>query len=291
MSWEKRPVLQTLQKSQHLGRECVGLFAGHPTRYRYTVFWDALNYADGKNTDPDDYRFAPRRSDEIYRVGLSNLRRMLLAVRDIPGVDIAPLRALNGRFRLETAPNFAEGIQRLAVETADSTSIRTDNPTSSPAQSLDVLARAFLHARETGALPTALLQRTVLGPTQGPSWLDTPVELSIEHLETIARSLIQHIDVTGHLPASLRCGATSVGPGPLLGGLARTVAAFSRGKQIASATLLPGCDEPNAATQLSRYIYERLPGWPPHRRDLQLDRLALHTRLQRWGMKPATLME
>ncbi|MCJ7736420.1 MAG: hypothetical protein MUQ10_03770 [Anaerolineae bacterium] len=282
-------LLQKVQKAQQLGRECIGLFAGHPTRYRYTVFWDALNYADGENTDPHSYRFAPRRSAETYVIGLRNLRRMLLAVREMPGIDIAPLRAVNGRFALEASPIFAEGVQNLALEVADSATIATDNPTSSPAQSLDILARMFLHVRETGSTPAAMLQRTVLGPTEEPSRLDTPMELSIEHLENIARSLVQHIDTTGHLPASLDSDATPIGPGPLLGGLARTVAAFSQGKQIESTTMPPGFDEPAAAVQLSRYIHERLPGWPPHRRDLQLDGLALHTRLQSWSMKPAAL--
>ncbi len=36
-------------------------------------------------------------------------------------------------------------------------------------------------------------------------------------------------------------------------------------------------------------IYQRLPGWSPHPPGLPLDRIALHTRLQTWSLKPATL--
>jgi hypothetical protein len=36
-------------------------------------------------------------------------------------------------------------------------------------------------------------------------------------------------------------------------------------------------------------IYKPLPGWPPHDPNLHLDLLALHVRLQSWGLKPARL--
>jgi len=37
----------------------MGLFAAHPTRLRYTVFWDVLNFFSGQNTPEAEYKHAP----------------------------------------------------------------------------------------------------------------------------------------------------------------------------------------------------------------------------------------
>jgi hypothetical protein len=53
--------------------------------------------------------------------------------------------------------------------------------------------------------------------------------------------------------------------------------------------LTPGAEEPeSAAAWVDEWIYRALPHWPPHRPDLQLDRLALYMRLQSWSLKPTT---
>jgi len=53
--------------------------------------------------------------------------------------------------------------------------------------------------------------------------------------------------------------------------------------------LRPGPEEPAVAASLADHIYEALPPWPPHDPALKLDRIALHTRLQSWSLKPAAL--
>jgi len=54
--------------------------------------------------------------------------------------------------------------------------------------------------------------------------------------------------------------------------------------------LAPAPGEPAVAIELAQAgIYDKLPHWSPHRPDLRLDLLALHTRLQSWSLRPATL--
>ncbi len=284
-------LLQRIGDAQRRGLSCLGLFAAHPTRLRYTVFWDALNFADGQNTDPSDYRFAPRRADDAYQTGLRNLRRMVLAVRDLPGVEIVPVRALNGRFALASSIAWTD-IRQLAQATAESDAIRADDPQASPAQTLDVLARAVLHLADGGPAPASLPLRDVLGPTESPSALEQPVTIPAQAAWQRYRDLIAHIDATGHLPAELTADGVSLGPGALLRAAARAFLELDRGQRPDQITFSPGPEEPAIAAQLAEEgIYRRLPGWPPHPPDLPLEKLALHTRLQSWSLRPAVLTD
>jgi hypothetical protein len=282
-------LLEQIKEAQHRGLSCLGLFAGHPTRLRYTVFWDDLNFARGQNTAPEHYRFAPRRGDEEYTTSLRNLRRLILAVRDLPGVEIAATRALSNRFTLGTGPIAWMDIRQLAQLTADSKTIRAEDPLASPAQALDVLARAMLRLADGGATPTHLPLRIVLGPTEPPPTLDEPMTISAEAGLALCRELARHVGETGHLPSSLAVDDTPVGPGPLLRAVAVAFLDLVRGLTPGRVTLQPGAEEPAIAAGLAEYVCQTLPGWSPHSPDLRLDQLALHSRLQSWSLKPAVL--
>jgi hypothetical protein len=283
-------LLQQVEDFQRRGYSCLGLFAAHPTRLRYTVFWDALNYVDAEQTDPREYRFAPRRDDGGYRTGLRNLRRTILAVRDLPGVEIISTRALNNRFAPQTTPIAWTDLRRLARTTADGDSIVTENPLVSPAQTLDVLARAVLRRAESSSAISHMLLRQVLGPVEQPPILEEPMTVSVEVGMATCRELLRYIDETRHLPQALTVEGTPVGPAPLLGAIAFAFLQLDEGRPLDWITLQPGAEEPAIADELAEQIYREFLNWPPHPPDLRLDGLALHTRLQCWSLKPAVLV-
>jgi hypothetical protein len=274
----------------NLGTPCVLVFGGHPTRFRYTAFWDALNYSGGHNIEINEYRTAPRRGDSAYQSGLRNLRRMLQAVRALPGVQFTSPRALNGHFALPSGPIAWDEVRRLACAVLDSSTIRTDNPIASPAQALDLLARAVLRrAHGDGALDY-LPTRMVLGPTERPRELTGPVGVSPARGMDLCRALVAAVDASGHLPTALVVEGVSVGPGPMLRAVAAALLALDRTTAFTGLMLTPGPEEPDIAAELvQKRIYDSLPGWPPHDPGLRLDAIALHTRLQTWSLKPAVL--
>jgi len=280
-------LLEELSNARRRGFSCIGIFAAHPTRLRYTIFWDKLNYDRGQNTAPTDYRFSPRRTDEEYTASLRNLRRMILAVRDLPGVEIISTRALNHRFALENGPVAWSNIHHLAQAIADSNTISAENPLASPAQALDLLARAIVRLAD-GAPPVHLLLRTVLGPTDPPPALAESITVTPEIGLALCRHLTHHVSQTGHLSTSLAANDMQIGPGALLRRLARTYLELDQGRLPDRIIFQPGPEEPALAARLAEEIYRQLPTWPPHSPDLKLDQLALHTRLQSWSLKPAT---
>ncbi|MCC6456258.1 MAG: hypothetical protein IT328_14990 [Caldilineaceae bacterium] len=280
-------LLEQVQQAQRDGRTCLGIFGAHPTRLRYKVFWDTLNFNRGQNTPPDKYKFAPRRTDAEYQTCLRNLERMILALRDLPGVEAVSTSQVNRQFAGENSPVAWDDMHQLAQTIVDSDSIGVENPLASPAQSLDLLARAVLRLA-VGAAPAYLPLRTVLGPEEEPPMLERAVAVEFEAGVALCGAVAQHVAQTGHLPTCLLAGDVPVGPGPLLRGIATALLALARGEKPNRVTFAPGAEEPAAAAHLvEEGIYRMLPGWSPHSPDLRLDRLALHTRLQCWSLKPA----
>ena len=282
-------LLKEIETKVRAGTPSYGLFGGHPTRFRYTAFWDSINFNRGQNTDPANYRSAPSRDDAGYASGLRNLLRMILAVREIPGVEMVSVRELNQKMLPNTAFVTWGMMHQLAQSVADSPEILTDNPLASPAQALDLLARAVLRMLDDGPRPDYLPVRMVLGPVSQPPALEHELPIDDGSLMNLCSALACEIGATFHVPAALEVDGSAVGPGAMLRLLARSFLELERGS-TGRTVLQPGPEEPAVAADLAQYgIYELLPDWTPHSPDLELDRLALHTRLQSWSLKPALL--
>ncbi len=285
-------LLERVQEAERAGAACLGLFAAHPTRLRHEVFWDALNFADGENRAPNQYVEAGQRSDDVVRSGLRNLTRMVLAVGRLSGVDLVETRELTERFLPYAHALTDAEVMALAASYVASGEIGASDPLASPAQALDLLARALpLHAK-AGELPPRLPLRDVIGPDRCAAPLPEAVSVDIDAALALCRDLASSVERSGRIPAGLRVGEVEVGAGPLLLGLARTLTEMGRGVAPDWAVFLPGAEAPAGAISLAEgAIDRRLPGWPPHRRDLRLDRLREQTLLQTWSLRPATIVD
>jgi hypothetical protein len=282
-------LLEEVTNAKRYGHQCLGIFGAHPTRLRYKDFWDNLNFNRGKNTPASAYTFAPRRTDAEYQTSLRNLQRMILAIRDLPGVKLTSTCTLNRQLAEENHPIPWHEVLQIAQATLDSPSISVESPLASAAQTLDLLARATLRLA-TAAPPAYMPLRTVLGPVDSPPTLERAVVIELAAGVVLCETLVAQIAQTGHLPTSVSAAEVAVGPGGLLRGIADALLRLERGAKSERFTFTPGVEEPEAAVHLAQEgIYGMLPGWPPHTPDLRLDKLALHTRLQCWSLKPAVL--
>jgi hypothetical protein len=93
----------------------IGIFAGHPTRFRYQQFWD-FSYALGSVPVPPE--FAEPTENDAYCCGMANLETFLKRLRQswkVVGVDEAmdlpwtfrkPTREEHANFRAKTAQNI-----------------------------------------------------------------------------------------------------------------------------------------------------------------------------------------
>ncbi len=255
-------LLEQVNEAQRRSRVCLGQFVGHPTRLRYKQFWDSINYAGGHNADPSEYRFAPRRTDAEYQTSLRNVRRLLMAINDLPGVQVVSTSSITQRFAGENRPVAWGEVRELAHKVLDSAAIQAEDPLASPAQTLDLLARAAVRLA-AGDAPAYLPLRTVLGPTTTPPNLERTSPCKLETVVDACRTLAEQIGQTGHLPAAYDVEGLALGPGALLRGLAAVVVALARGEQPTQISFTPGPEDPAGAAELvEEGIYQMLPNWP-----------------------------
>lgn len=288
-------LLARIEAAQRNGLTCLGLFCAHPTKLRYTVFWDVLNFFRGENTAEAAYRFAPRRSDEVYATALRNLRRMIAAVRQLSGVQIISTARLNALFQSEGGPVAWSALAGLAEAVLASDGIAAPYAIAGPmvglsaAAALDLLARAIVRLAAAAA-PAYLLARSILGPAGPAPALAKSFLMSRRAFVDLCRALADQIGATGQLPAAWLFDKLPIGPGVLLKAAAKTYLTWATSHDGELVELAPAPAEPEIAPALAQTgIYDKLPNWPPHRPDLRLDLLAQHTRLQSWSLAPAQL--
>ncbi len=281
-------LLADIEAARRRGAHALGLFGAHPTRLRYEAFWDALNYGAGVNTDPADYRHAPRKDDATYATGLQNLRRMIHAVGATPGVRLVPVSTIAARVAPHNGRVSMRQVGRLATLVLRTEGVPAGIPLASPAQMLDLLARAVVARMDpTVAAPDFLLSRTVLGPVEPALILEHAVVVTPGETVALCRAVVAHVDRTGHLPTSLPAAGVELGPAALLHLAAWQFLRFAPDRTEATYEVAPGDALPAGTEALVQTaIYEMLPNWSPHRPDLRLDLLAKHTALQCWSLKP-----
>jgi hypothetical protein len=291
-------LLARVEAAAKSGLSCLGLFCAHPTRLRYATFWDVLNFFRGENTPEAEYRFAPRRTDEEYAAALRNLRRMIAAVRGLPGVELISTRRLNrlfgdagagGPVAWRSLPGLAEAVLS-AAGIAAGYPVEGEAGVLSAAATLDLLARAILRLAGEAAPPAYLLARAVLGPPAQAPGLAKSFLMGRRAFAELCGDLTAQIGAIGQLPAAWVLDKLPIGPGSLLKACAAAFLAWEITHDGALVEIAPAPGEPDVAATLAQAgIYDKLPNWPPHRPDLRLDLLAKHTRLQSWSLAPATL--
>lgn len=115
--WCKGPErgMQVLDELDSIGQPWVGIFVGHPTRFRHVAYWD-LPFNHGRT--PPTPEFTPPTTTERYETAKASLRTFLNALRDraeIIGIDEVVTRTWAARtptsqelqfFREQTARNI-----------------------------------------------------------------------------------------------------------------------------------------------------------------------------------------
>jgi hypothetical protein len=111
--------------------------------------------------------------------------------------------------------------------------------------------------------------------------------LAADDVAALGRALLDAAHETGYLPADLRLAGAAVGLGSAYGALAQAYARAHGGREMGAVRLEVFPRYPAFGAVLARTarsVEDSPMVWP----GLGTDRLALHTRLQTWTLKPAT---
>ena len=265
--------------------DVLALFAGHPTKIRAEEFWD-LNFYDGKNTEPGEWRTPRLRPPETMATAQKNFRRMMRWLKGRDDIEITTYRALMDLYSGQKEIMTREELRTIAAATLEA-KVLAPTEDLSPAEAFAGLALAIMGYRQDRGLPQRLRIDHPLGPMEMPPAKPETSRIKLEDVYRLAREASQHIRRTGTLPKSLDVGNAPIGTGSLFALFSAVYLDMESGK------LRPEYDvpsfEPYPRTNEAKIIaeVEGYKGWPVHRPDLDMSRIIEFTKLQLWTLKPA----
>jgi len=264
--------------------QVLALFAGHPAKIRTEEFWD-LNFYEGRNTPPAEWRIPRLRPQESMATARKNFRRMMRWLKRRADIEITTYRELMEIYGRQKETLTREDLRAWAGETLDR---KAFVPTGdfSPAEMFAGLAGAIAGFR-LRALPSGLATVHPLGPPEMPPDRTATGQVTLDEVLALAGAASEHIASTGALPSSLEAPGGRIGTGSLA---ALFCAVYL---DLSAAHAHPVYDipafEPYPRTHEQRILaeVESYKGWPVHRPDLDMSRIVELTKLQLWTLKPA----
>ena len=282
------PVFEKLKAElpEQAGRaDVLALFAGHPTKIRAEEFWD-LNFYDGKNTEPGEWRTPRLRPQETMATAQKNFRRMMRWLKGRDDIEITTYRALMDIYSAQKGTLTLEELRGIAAGALKTRSLAPSEDFS-PAEAFAGLARAIVGYRESGTLPRSVETAHPLGPMEMPPGRPEIARLKLEDVQGLAREADELIGRTEALPAMLQVGSARVGTGSLFALFSAVYLDMDSGKprpeyDVPAFEPYPRTNEPKIIGEVEGYK-----GWPVHRPDLDMSKIVEFTKLQLWTLKPA----
>jgi hypothetical protein len=268
----------------------IGLFCAHPEMIKALEFWDGLNYADGENRPPTDWRAPACRSDAAVRQAQDGFRRLVRFVRDHSGVEVAPVAEVVRRFGLRrnraARPELLDLARKaLATGAEDVFNVALlDDETLSPAQQALGFARALL-APEAQDVEVG----DPLGPTDDPLHACADLTLDRPALVDLAAGLDRAVRRSDRMPGNLSAAGRLIGLGAVYFALAEALVRQAAGE--ADPRVHPPYYAPQFPAQSYRigaaYVND-VAGWPIHKPHIDTDELLRLTRLMTWSLRRPT---
>jgi len=265
----------------------------HPCEFIHSQFWDSVNFAQGANPPPEEWRPAPLKPQAEIEEGFRRFAEYLTFVQDQPGVEILtatefvgrmPDRAAGRWFTTQEVIRLAEAMRR------EITWCKIGEAALSPAEACGLVIDALAAWAGHGKLPDKLAVRVgLLGPvTKGHGQVSELREggrCTVQELLEVCAKVRHQLDKTGRLPSTIDVGPLSLALSDFLATSAALLLSLNGGS--------PYVDDVRAHRgefTLDRYVGQgdlwRWTVFPP---DFHGDRLLELAKLQAWTLKPASV--
>jgi len=267
------------------GARWTGIFVCHPTMLKAQQFWDGLNYAQGLNTDPKDYRLPTFRSQAAYQTALKNYERLLDILQQDRRLHIQTIADLHRLFRPPEETVYFYQIDQAIPEILKYEDLPTNFYHFSAAELLDLVARAYTN---TDFALEALPRRAVLGPIdEPPPTFPHDDYMYWDDFLTACRTLVYHVTDSGHLPSSVYVRGVQWSLGTFFRAAIEVWPQFRAGVRPNYLDWKPGYLYPAIGHDIAATVQDDYEGWPIHRPELDSNKLLMHTCFQCWTLRPA----
>ena len=271
------------------GVECLNIFGCHPVQVMARGWIERYCMAGGKTRTPEQvgWRYGVRGPADEARAKV-NFRRLCEFIRDCDLLESVGAAEAARAFMTQPADITRDEMTEWAEAVADANAVVLHR-TFSPAELLTGIAESLIAAGPEGQLPDAVDRRDVLGPKEIPTVSPEVTSVSHADLLDMSRQLAGVVSETGHILANMTVPAGRVGLGQFCVLTARAYLAQSRHERYAQLDIPQTTRYPAVAAQIDRTVRYAIHEHWPYDPDMSSERIAKHSRLQTWSLKPAWL--
>ena len=259
----------------------------HPTTLVTEEFWDAVNFARGRNTPLDQLKLPRLKSPQQVEAGFKDFDSFLKYVKSKPGVEFVTASDLKRIFADAASDrDFSRDELAALLNPPELISYReVGGIWVSAAEIFWMVVQALSSVLETGALPSSVKNKYPLGPYGEVRSEAFPYVTRREFLSACLTAR-EFIEANGRLPDFVELKGVKISPEDFLSTAALVYLEESSGKRAELVKVVEGTVASKACV---RYLGAKSAwNWvifPDHFEAWNLVELA---RLQAWTAKPAT---
>jgi hypothetical protein len=260
----------------------------HPCEFVHKEFWDAVNFSNGANPPPDQWKLPALKSPEDTEKAFQYFEDLIHFLKSFPRVQFltASMAAERFRDRAQLHVFSPQEVGAIAGQVDPEVSFQTGDDFNLSASDVFYVINKFLvgmiQRQGTNAL---MLDKTYYGPDSASDPLKAKMVVPWAQVARTVLDVQDDLDKTGRIPSAIWLGSQSVPPESYLVAMAQ-----------ASQSILQNAQPPESITfatarlAAADYVADDSPDlwdWVIFPRGFHAPKLMSLAKLQAWTLKPA----
>ena len=260
----------------------------HPCEFVHQEFWDAVNFRDGANPPPDQWKLPAVKTPEETEKAFQYFEDFVRFLKSFPRVRFLTASGAAERFR-DHAQNHvfsAQEVGAIAAKVDSEVSFQVGDSFNLSASEVFYVINKYLAGivGRQGAEPL-LLERTPYGPASAPEPLTAKLVAPWQQVGRTLLDVQDGLEKTGRIPSAIWLGSQSVPPESYLVGIAQAAQSLMQKAEFPdTVTFSP------ARLAAADYVADDSPdlwNWLIFPQGFHAPKLMSLAKLQAWTLKPA----
>jgi hypothetical protein len=260
----------------------------HPCEFVHQQFWDAVNFANGANPPPDQWKSPPMRAPEDTEKAFQYFEDFVRFLRSFPRVQFLTASTAAETLR-DHARNHIFSTQEVAAIAGQVDPELTfqvgDSFNLSASEVFYLLNKYLAEIVRRQTTEPLLLEHTPYGPAAGTAPLTTKLLAPWQQVGRTLLDVQDELDKTGRIPSTIWLGSQNVPPESYLVGIAQAVQTLTQKAELPdTVTFGP------ARLAAADFVADDSPDlwdWIIFPRGFHAPKLMPLAKLQAWTLKPA----
>jgi len=264
----------------------------HPHTGLNKIFWDAVNFSNGKNTPKGEYVLPEEQPPEVKERALQDFESLIKfgsSFGDVQFISAADAHRIYRR-KLDAVLGPAE-IRKIATRLTTSNKMsymKLGDEYISPAQAFCVLVNFVAAYSKTGKIPKRTAMGEPLGPMSRFKSRVNSTNLSLRDLQSAAEKVSTFIAKKGCMPSSIKIGdSAELVPSDFLATLARLSKSLVSGESVGKSVTLRRARMILEEKFVDGNAFKRSCEWGILPKGFKAPKILEQAKLQTWTLVPA----